>query len=94
MDTATVVITTLLATPAVLAMVNLYKSLGLKGNWSALAAVLTALAFGAAEAYAPAGIWDWFSRSLIVGLSAAGTYDVAKLVGAALHPAAKPAETV
>ena len=68
---------TLASVPAILALVNLAKSLGLQGRWSALAAVVLAVGIVAAEAYAPAGLVETISRGLILGLAAAGLYDVA-----------------
>ncbi|MDD7687532.1 MAG: hypothetical protein PT944_06435 [Actinomycetaceae bacterium] len=78
---------TLATIPAVLALVNLAKKFGVRGKWATLAAVLIGISvqfLDAAATYA----WqsyglDWhylariLSQGLILGLSAAGLYDLA-----------------
>lgn len=71
-------IMTVATVPAILAIVNLAKGLGLSGRWSALAAVLLGVGLAAAEAYAPGDLYTTISGGLILGLAAAGLYDVAK----------------
>lgn len=67
---------TLLSAPAILALVNLAKSLGLSGKWSALVAVTLGVAIACLQAYAPAEVVQTISQGLICGLGAAGLYDV------------------
>ena len=67
---------TLLTAPAILALVNLTKSLGLSGKWSALVAVALGVLIACVEAYAPAEAVQTISQGLICGLGAAGLYDV------------------
>lgn len=69
-------ILTVVTVPAILALVNLAKSLGLSGRWSALVAVLLGVGLAVAEHYAPAALWQTIIGGLIVGLGAAGLYDV------------------
>lgn len=66
---------TLLTAPAILALVNLLKGLGLGGRWSALAAVLLGVGVALVEHYAPADPVQTLTPGLIIGLSAAGLYD-------------------
>lgn len=63
--------------PAVLALVNLLKGLGLSGRWSALVAVLLGVAITAGGVYLPADVWQTVAEGLVLGLAAAGLYDVA-----------------
>lgn len=67
---------TLLTAPAILALVNLVKSLGLSGKWSALVAVVLGVAIACLQVYAPAEVVQTISQGLICGLGAAGLYDV------------------
>ena len=71
------VVMTVATVPAILALVNLGKGLGLSGRWSALVAVLLGVGLAAAQAYAPAELYATISGGLILGLAAAGLYDVA-----------------
>jgi len=74
---------TILATiPAILALTNLAKSLGLAGRWSALLAVLLGVGLNVADwALAGQGWYAAAADGLILGLSAAGLYDLAQTVG-------------
>lgn len=70
-------IVSLASIPAVLALVNLGKSLGVKGKWAALLAVL--LGVGLAIAQYALGGFGWYQaavQGIILGLSAAGLYDM------------------
>ena len=76
MDTAL----TLASVPAILALVQLAKSLGLSGKWSTLVAVLLGVVLNVAT-YA-LGDFGWYqagASGLILGLSAAGLYDAARI---------------
>ena len=76
MDTAL----TLASVPAILALVQLAKSLGLSGKWSALVAVVLGILLNVAQ-YA-LGDFGWYQSAasgLILGLSAAGLYDAARI---------------
>lgn len=65
-----------LSVPAILAIVNLLKGVGLSGKWSALAAVLIAIALNVANFYlASVGAYQAAMQGMILGLSAAGLYD-------------------
>ena len=75
---------TLLTAPAILALVNLVKSLGLSGKWSALVAVTLGVGVACLQAYAPAEAVQTISQGLIVGLGAAGLYDVGNSAGLAV----------
>lgn len=77
------VVTGLATVPAVLALVQLAKSFGVSGRWSMLLAVLlgVVLQLGDAAFIEPtaAGPADWYGAAatgLILGLSAAGLYDM------------------
>lgn len=66
---------TLLTAPAILALVNLTKTLGVSGRWSALIAVSLGVTIALTEYYAPADLVQTVATGLIVGLGAAGLYD-------------------
>lgn len=75
-------IVSLASIPAVLALVNLGKALGVKGKWAALLAVL--LGVGLAVAQYGLGGFGWYQaavQGIILGLSAAGLYDMKTSVG-------------
>lgn len=68
---------TIVSVPGILALVNLGKRLGLSGPWSALAAVVLGVALAlAAYLLADTGAWQAIQQGLILGLSAAGLYDL------------------
>lgn len=72
-------IVTIASIPAILALTNLAKSLGLSGKVSALLAVVLGVALAVGQ-YELAG-FGWYqaaAQGLILGLSAAGLYDVSK----------------
>ena len=79
----------ILATPfAVVALVNLLKNFGVVGKWSLLAATLLGVVVQAAdyafltpEPLTAAGWYAAIATGLILGLTAAGLYDVAQKVG-------------
>lgn len=89
---------TLLTAPAILALVNLVKALGLSGKWSALVAVVLGVAIACLQAYAPAEVVQTISQGLICGLGAAGLYDVGNSAGLTVpivdEASPKRAETV
>lgn len=67
---------TLASVPAILAIVNLLKGLGLSGRWAALAAVLLAMVINLAVAlWGDNQIFQAAASGLILGLGAAGLYD-------------------
>lgn len=65
--------------PAILALVQLGKSFGIKGKWATLLAVALGVVLNVAVVFY--GNEPWFiavAAGLILGLSAAGLYDIAK----------------
>lgn len=71
-------ITSLVTVPAIVALTNLIKSLGIGGKWSALVAVALGVALSVADyALAGTGWWNAASGGLLLGLAAAGLYDLA-----------------
>ena len=70
-------IITLATVPAVVALVNLAKAFGISGKWSALLAVTLGVGISLATTYADADVVRTVSDGLILGLGAAGVYDVA-----------------
>lgn len=70
-------ITTIATVPAIVALTNLLKSLGIGGKWSALVAVLLGVGLSVASwALAGTGWWEQASSGLLLGLAAAGLYDL------------------
>lgn len=74
--------------PAILAVVNLAKQFGVTGKWSALLAVVLGLIFKVLDySFVNWGYWDaagWYGSLVVgavLGLSAAGLYDVAVTIG-------------
>lgn len=80
---------TLIATvPAIVALVNLGKKLGLTGNSSAVLAVCLGVVINVANTtFADSNTYQSAIQGLILGLSAAGLYDVTK--SAPSEPVAK-----
>lgn len=76
-------IVTLATVPAILALVNLAKNLGLSGKWSALVAFVLGIVisfgdyFFTAATQSSAGAYAAVVGGAILGLSASGLYDVA-----------------
>ena len=83
META---VLSIVSVPAIVAIVNLLKSLGLAGKWSALAAVLIAVGLVAGQAYAPSDLFSVISNGLTLGLGAAGLYDMTAGAGSPSKP--------
>ena len=73
-------ITTLATVPAVVALVTVLKQFGVTGRWATLAAVLLGVAVTAGSTYLDPGVWATVTDGLILGLGAAGVYDVAKTI--------------
>lgn len=72
-------IVTIASIPAILALTNLAKSLGLSGKVSALLAVVLGIALAVSQ-HELAG-YGWYQaavQGMVLGLSAAGLYDVSK----------------
>lgn len=72
-------LTTILSVPAVVAIVEILKRFGVAGKWALAAALLVAVALNVADYYlAASGLYAAVTAGLLLGLSAAGLYDVAK----------------
>lgn len=81
---------TLATIPAILALVQLGKQMGwIVGKWAALVAVILGILFSLLDygfntplsQLTPSGWWQVFIAGVILGLSAAGIYDAAAIVG-------------
>ena len=73
------IVTTVATVPAILALVELAKSFGIKGKWATLLAVILGVFLNWSTWYF--GDTAWYpvvATGLILGLSAAGLYDTAK----------------
>ena len=78
-------ITTIASVPAIVALVNLLKGLGLAGKFSALVAVLLGVILNMlAIAAADSKIIESAAQGLILGLGAAGLYDLTPTRGASV----------
>ena len=73
---------TLLATaPAILALVNLAKSFGVAGRWSAALAVVLGVGLSVTDGlYGAEPLYGWIAGGLLLGLGVSGLYDLATLV--------------
>ncbi len=70
---------TVLSVPAIVAIVQLLKEFGVVGRYALVAAVTVAVGLNVAAYYlASSGLFDVVMAGLLLGLSAAGLYDVAK----------------
>ncbi len=77
-------ITTLATVPAVIALVTLFKDLGLPPKLSPLLAVVLGVALSVLAALSLGTVANWYetvSMGVILGLSAAGLYDGARAIG-------------
>ena len=78
-------IVTIASIPAILALVQLAKAFGVAGKWSTLLAVVLGVVLQAGDAAfvsgasTPAEWWAAIGTGLILGLSAAGLYDAARI---------------
>ena len=85
-------VTALATAPAVLALVNLAKQMGLPSKAAApLAVVLGVLLAVADHLLAGTGVYDAAASGLILGLAAAGLYDAARIVAPGTAAVADPA---
>ena len=72
-------ITTLVSVPAILAVVNLLKDLGLPAKLAPVAAILAAVAFSVAQGqFGDTPLYMQISSGIIMALAAAGVYDTTK----------------
>lgn len=68
---------TIASVPAILALVNLFKSFGVIGKWAMLLAVIFGGAlFYAQFAFGESGAFKAIAEGILIGLAAAGLYDV------------------
>lgn len=80
---------TLATIPAILALTNLAKRLGLTGTVSVAVAVVLGVAITLAEhAWSASEWWQAAAQGLLLGLSAAGLYDVATTITPRQQPPA------
>lgn len=81
------VVTSIATVAVVLALVNVAKEFGVKGKWATLLAVFFGLALSileyvfTADVVTMQGFYQAFAVGLIMGLTAAGVYDVSKNMG-------------
>lgn len=65
--------------PAVVGLVNFLKAFGLSGKWLTLAAMLIGIGLALAAQLLPSGTFQIAFNGLILGLAAAGLYDLATM---------------
>lgn len=71
-------VTSIVTVPAIVALTNLIKGLGVGGKWSALVAVALGASLALATwALTGTGWWEQVSSGILIGLAAAGLYDLA-----------------
>jgi len=70
---------TILSVPAIVAIVTVIKGFGVSGKYSLVAAIAVAVVLNVVNfQFATSGLYAAVVNGLLVGLSAAGVYDVAK----------------
>lgn len=69
---------TIATIPAILALVNLAKTFGVEGRKATLLAVVLGVLLVLGQTYLDAQLWSTLSEGLILGLGAAGLYDVTR----------------
>lgn len=77
-------IVTIATVPAVIALVTLAKDLGLPSKLAPLVSVLLGVGLTVLDALATTGVGNWYqiiSTGIILGLSASGLYDGARIIG-------------
>ena len=79
-------ITGLASVAVTIALVNVAKLFGVEGKWSTLAAIVIGVAVSAVEfaftnVITSAGMYGAVATGLLIGLTAAGVYDVSLNVG-------------
>lgn len=80
---------TLATIPAILALTNLAKRLGLTGTGAVAVAVVLGVAITLAEhAWSASEWWQAAAQGLLLGLAAAGLYDVATTITPRQQPPA------
>ena len=81
------VVTSIATVAVVLALVNVAKEFGVKGKWATLLAVFFGIILSVLEYVFTAdvvtmqGLYQAFAVGLLIGLTAAGVYDVSKNMG-------------
>ncbi len=88
-------VTVLATAPAILALVNLAKRFGLSGAWCALLAVILGVVLSVADALlAGRPVLPASAAGLLLGLGAAGLYDVAATIGGDTYTPERATEDV
>jgi len=62
--------------PAILGLVNFVKEFGLSGKWLTLAAMAIGILSAVAYALVPPGVFQIAFDGIVLGLAAAGLYDI------------------
>ena len=78
-------IVTIASVPAIIALTNMLKTLGMTGRWATLSAVCLGLMLTALSRILDPATWGMISDGLILGLSAAGLYDTAAQIGGSTY---------
>jgi len=80
-------LTDIATVPAVIAVMTLFKSLGMPTKFGALVAAVIGIAFqflselSMHTQFTPSNVAEYISTGLLLGLSASGLYDASKLMG-------------
>ena len=73
------IVATVASVPAVIAIVNVLKEFGVTGKWATLAAVLVGVALAVTvHLFGNDATFQSAMQGLLIGLGAAGLYDLAK----------------
>lgn len=80
------VITSVATVAVVIALVNVAKEFGVSGKWATLVSVVLGVVLGVVEyaftnTFTSEGFYQSFATGLLIGLTAAGVYDVSRNMG-------------
>lgn len=69
-------VTVLLSAPAVVALTNIAKDLGLPSRFAPVAAIVLGVGIALGSRYVEAGLWSTISGGVLVALAASGVRDL------------------
>lgn len=70
-------VTVLLSAPAIVALTNIAKDLGLPSKLAPVVAIVLGVGIAAGQTYAEPGLWATISQGVLIALAASGVRDLA-----------------